>query len=522
MQVRYVFDPDLQHARARLALSLVPLLAQQLELKAEPAGGSLPEAWKSLYPHLSRPMLQPRVQIFAAGAGFVAHPLQWNVLLEPDAKGALDSGVDEFWVFSLERAEALTAAGVVREQIRILPPAVGELQADPAAAPMELNEPGVIFCSLPWAAQDRLAAVLRACIPACHGDVTLALHLEPPTVAHDEIESRLMDLVETIAGETGTDLETLNLETWIGPLEAAGYLALLQRCKLLLAPDGTLQAFEALSLGKQVLGLENRELELSGALTPESLQAALDRPRDALEAAAARERLVAAICSELERIEAEVDFSAREAAWQQDQEHARQGRKQKYSLFHSDYQEPEMQARRQWHLRYARYFEGAPGDVLDIGCGSGIFLEIARELGLPACGVDPDPDMVDVCRELGLQALAGDERLLEQWQLESLGGIHASHVIEHVDGSRAISLIENAFRTLRPGGRLVVRTPNWRNETVRHEGFWLDITHIRPYPLPLLKQVFEDAGFTIDQMGYEEFGWSDTYIVGRKPGGTHG
>lgn len=531
MQVRYVFDPELLQARGRLALGLIPVLAQALQeaqgaLKAEPAGGKAGEGWKPLYPQMAQPMLQPRVQIFQGPAGlFQAHPLQWNVVLDPVT---VPPGADEVWVFSEARATALASDAAPAPGIKVLPPAIGELSPEmlQGALPMELNEPKVLFCSLPWGHQDRLRAALRAYVPAFAGqsEVTLALHLDSPE-QDTGIEESLMGMLEGISAETGADLEALNLETLIGPLDAAGYLALLQKCLVLVAPSDGLQALEALSLGKAVVGSPDSrygEIELS----PESLQQALEKaPAQASEtpkAEDAQAELAAAIVTELKRIEQSVDFAAKAAAWKQSQEHARQGRKQKYSLFHSDYQEPEMQARRQWHLRYAQMLAGVPGDVLDIGSGSGIFLEIMRDLGMPACGIDPDADMVDVCRELGLQALPGDDRLLAEWQPESLGGIHASHVIEHIDGSRAISLIENAFAALRPGGKFLVRTPNWRNDTVRHEGFWLDITHIRPYPLPLLKQVFEDAGFVVDQMGFEEFGWNDTFIVGRKPGGLHG
>lgn len=505
MQVRYVFDSDLQQARGRLALALIPLLAASQELKAEPATGQAGEAWRALYPHLARPLLQPRVQLFhGPDAAFVPHPLQWNVAIDPVTAPA---GADEIWVFSPEHAARLAAECPVR----VLPAAVAPLPVT-AALPLDLPQSTVVFASLAWRDRTRLEALLVAYMQAFSAsqDVVLALHLQADE-AETGVEDGLLELLETLAARLQLDLDALNLETLIGSLEVGAYAALLQRCRILLAPDEQ-QAREARSLGKAVVTEP----------TPAALLAALEPSSAGAQAGDGLTALTQAIETALGRIAAEVDFDARAAAWQADQEQARQGRKQKYSLFHSDYQEPEMQARRQWHARYARMLEDAPGDVLDIGCGSGIFLEIMRDMGLPAWGVDPDPDMVDVCHELGLQALPGDERMLADCQPASLGGIHASHVIEHVDGSRAIALIENAFAALRPGGKLLVRTPNWRNDTVRHEGFWLDITHIRPYPLPLLKQVFEDAGFSVEQMGFEEFGWNDTYIVGRKPGGRHG
>ncbi|PKL80106.1 MAG: hypothetical protein CVV27_00960 [Candidatus Melainabacteria bacterium HGW-Melainabacteria-1] len=525
MQVRYVFDPDLSQAGGRLARRLIPVLAERLALKAEALGGSLPPAWKDFYELASKPLLNPQVQLFQGPTDqFRPQALLWNVLIEPDR---LPAGADEIWVFSAEAAQRLNASNPAELPIKVLPLAAGNLE--PAGPlPLELGPGQLLFCSQPSLAS--LEAVLRAYLPLCadRAELTLVLHLAET----EDVEAQLLQLLDQLAAASGISLDVINLETWIGPLEAGAYTALLERAAALLAPAGPMQALEALKLGKPVLGLEYSLLGLSAELTPARLLTALD----ASPASLARPEpdllldLAEAIQHEVERIEREVDFDARAARWRQASERADSGRKQKYSLFHSDYQEPEMQARRQWHLRYAKLFSGVPGDVLDIGCGSGIFLELMRELGMPACGVDPDPDMVEVCKGLGLQALAGDERLLSQWQSESLGGIHASHVIEHVDGSRAIALIENAFRALRPGGKLIVRTPNWRSAEVRHEGFWLDITHIRPYPLPLLQQVFSDAGFEIDQHGFEEFGWKDTYLVGRKPdvselgstGGNHG
>lgn len=525
MQVCYRLEPNLQQASGRLAYSLIPALAGRVELKAESIG-RLETGWNELYGYFSRAQPQPRVQLYqGALKDFKAQPLQWNILFEPELPSAESlknqlKTADEIWVFSQEKAQTLKSLGLDL-QITLLPPAAGSLEFQAAELPMELNEPQVLFASLAWQNQASLRQLLEAYLSgfAANPEVTLALHLQADENAQDEIETQLMKLLEAVAAQTQTELETLNLETWIGSLEADVYLSLLERSQLLLSPDSLTAACEALKLGKNVVGIECQALGLQAELTAASLQEALNTPP--LQADFGPETLAQAMQQRLAQIEQEVDFEARAAAWKHSQAQQQQGRKQKYSLFHSDYKEPEMQARRSWHLRYAQKFDKAPGDILDIGCGSAIFLELMRELKLPACGLDPDPDMVKVCLDLGLQAELGDERQLSQWQDESLGGIHASHIIEHIDGERAIAMIEHAFRVLRPGGKLIIRTPNWRNEQVRHEGFWLDITHIRPYPLPLLKQVLEDAGFEIEQMGFEEFGWNDTFIVGRK-GGSHG
>ena len=52
---------------------------------------------------------------------------------------------------------------------------------------------------------------------------------------------------------------------------------------------------------------------------------------------------------------------------------------------------------------YLPLFEGR-SDVLDVGCGRGEFLELMRERGVGARGIDVNGAMVEVCRGKGLQA----------------------------------------------------------------------------------------------------------------------
>ncbi len=137
------------------------------------------------------------------------------------------------------------------------------------------------------------------------------------------------------------------------------------------------------------------------------------------------------------------------------------------------------------------------GRVLDLGCGSGTLLETLRHDGVEAHGVDASVTAVQQCEARGLQATRGD--LLEYLgaqAAESYGGLFAGHVIEHLPPERARELFAGARRVLRPGGQLVLLTPNPRNLYVACEGFWTDPTHIRPYPAPLLRTLALDAGFS--------------------------
>ncbi len=79
------------------------------------------------------------------------------------------------------------------------------------------------------------------------------------------------------------------------------------------------------------------------------------------------------------------------------------------------------------------YFAGQ-SDVLDVGCGRGEFLELLREKGIRARGLDLNPEMVEVCRARGLDVTNADARgYLRSVPDDSLGGLIAVQVIEHLE-----------------------------------------------------------------------------------------
>lgn len=184
--------------------------------------------------------------------------------------------------------------------------------------------------------------------------------------------------------------------------------------------------------------------------------------------------------------------------------------RQRFSLFHT---EGRGETIKKWISPYADIFRGC-SNVLDVGCGPGIFLEAMTERGIPCSGYDYDTEMVEACRQRGLNASIADARSLEN--IGDYDGIHLGHVIEHMDGNAALKLLTQCANALRPAGLLLIRTPNWANATVRRGGFWLDLTHIRPYPLELLERILIDLGFDIVAKGAEKQGWNDIYILGRK------
>ncbi|MHC5039894.1 MAG: sulfatase-like hydrolase/transferase, partial [Planctomycetota bacterium] len=145
-------------------------------------------------------------------------------------------------------------------------------------------------------------------------------------------------------------------------------------------------------------------------------------------------------------------------------------------------------------LKYLPYFQGK-GNVIDIGCGRGEFLEICKEEGIPAKGVDGNEGMVARCREKGL-AVERAEGLtyLETLPDASLGGIFCAQVIEHLPVRVLGRFVETCQRKLKVGGVAVFETVNPHCE-LAFRMFFADPTHEKPVFPEFLKILMEGAGF---------------------------
>jgi O-antigen chain-terminating methyltransferase len=133
---------------------------------------------------------------------------------------------------------------------------------------------------------------------------------------------------------------------------------------------------------------------------------------------------------------------------------------------------------------------------LDLGCGRGEWLELAGEWGVDAQGVDLDPAMSQACVTMGLKARSGDAiRHLKEAPSESLSAITGFHIAEHLPFGDLQAMIHEALRVLKPAGLLILETPNPENLMVGTWAFFLDPTHNKPLPPPLLSFAIEFAGF---------------------------
>ena len=147
---------------------------------------------------------------------------------------------------------------------------------------------------------------------------------------------------------------------------------------------------------------------------------------------------------------------------------------------------------------YAPFVEVFAGcqDVLDVGCGRGVFLSLLREKGVSGRGVDLDEDMVAACRGAGLKVVQMEAlAYLESLADESLGGIFSAHLIEHLPKRKLVRFLDRCHAKLRPNAPLVLVTPNAAGLSIFHQTFYKDITHRQPLHPEALRFLLEATGF---------------------------
>jgi 2-polyprenyl-3-methyl-5-hydroxy-6-metoxy-1,4-benzoquinol methylase len=146
---------------------------------------------------------------------------------------------------------------------------------------------------------------------------------------------------------------------------------------------------------------------------------------------------------------------------------------------------------------------GEASNVLDVGCGRGELLELLRERGVTARGIDTNQAMVDECRSRGLEVERADALTFLEGQRDgSLGGLIAIQVVEHFEPAYLLRVLELAYQKLRPGAALVVETINPACWMAFFECYIRDLTHARPLHPDTLRYLVQATGFTAVNIEY--------------------
>jgi O-antigen chain-terminating methyltransferase len=153
---------------------------------------------------------------------------------------------------------------------------------------------------------------------------------------------------------------------------------------------------------------------------------------------------------------------------------------------------------------YVPLFANA-SNVVDVGCGRGELLELLREQGVSARGIDTNQAMVDECRARGLAAERVDALTFLDGQKDGeLGGLIAIQVVEHFEPAYLLRVLELAYQKLRPGAPLVLETINPACWMAFFETYIRDLTHARPLHPDTLRYLVQASGFASVNVEYRQ------------------
>ncbi len=134
--------------------------------------------------------------------------------------------------------------------------------------------------------------------------------------------------------------------------------------------------------------------------------------------------------------------------------------------------------------------------VVDVGSGRGEWLALLRDSGVSASGVDANPVFVDAARARGLDVVHADAAAhLLGLPAGSVDMVTAFHLIEHLDVETLLALLAAARHALRPGGCVLLETPNPSNLRMAACDFYNDPTHRSPLPPDLTEYLVSASGF---------------------------
>jgi 2-polyprenyl-3-methyl-5-hydroxy-6-metoxy-1,4-benzoquinol methylase len=139
--------------------------------------------------------------------------------------------------------------------------------------------------------------------------------------------------------------------------------------------------------------------------------------------------------------------------------------------------------------------------VLDVGCGVGETLAYHASRGCDAYGLEVDENVRHIADSLGLNIAIGT---LESHPYESnfFDYITMDQVVEHLP--EPVSTLKEAYRILKPEGRLILSTPNcqgWGRKVFRRRWInWHTPYHLNLFSKKSIAIAAKQAGFEVENI----------------------
>ena len=100
-----------------------------------------------------------------------------------------------------------------------------------------------------------------------------------------------------------------------------------------------------------------------------------------------------------------------------------------------------------------------PGKLMDVGCASGDYLEMAKEIGWDVQGIELSKKLADKARErVGANRIFIGDIKKGHFPNETFDLVRIWHVIEHVPSPKELML--ETYRILKKNGKILIGTPN--------------------------------------------------------------
>jgi SAM-dependent methyltransferase len=151
---------------------------------------------------------------------------------------------------------------------------------------------------------------------------------------------------------------------------------------------------------------------------------------------------------------------------------------------------------------------GPPGDLLDVGCGSGAFLLGLEEAGWTCSGVEIDAAAVETAHTAGLTRVRHGDLLDQEYGAGSFDVVRFWHSLEHTRSPRA--QLAEARRVLRRGGTLMVGVPNFGSPLARwarEKWFNLDVPrHLWHFDRGTLSTLVASEDFRLTSVRTRSYG----------------
>ena len=149
--------------------------------------------------------------------------------------------------------------------------------------------------------------------------------------------------------------------------------------------------------------------------------------------------------------------------------------------------------------------------ILDVGSGTGAFLNTMKQSGWKVTGLEPDENAKRKAKELYQLSLGSSENLFSL-PAESLDAITMWHVLEHVHQLHAY--LKQLRKILKPGGNLFIAVPNYTSfDQHIYKEYWAaydvprHLYHFSPWAMNKLLSLHEM------QLALRKPMWFDSFYV---------